>query len=169
MTLFIKTRACSTFIKEPKMMANTRNIQYTTHLGGKATYSSIPLNDKLPMLKELHNGLFESLELSNYNQDVRDALYSQDPTFNKHIASGDPKINNCTVSFLSGLLKQHNGNTGKDISVKMLPGITLVSRLFNHIDPKYTIYTFEKIEHAVGNAPRLATTTFQNLFEGDVK
>lgn len=163
--LYIKTRAIAHFTKEPKM-ANTRNIQYTTHKGGNATYSDIPLNDKLALLKMLNNGLYEALEISNYDGNVLGAMFTQDATFNKHLASGNPKTNNCAVSFLSGLLKQHNGNTGKDISVKMLPGITLATQLLNKINPIYTIYTFEEVEHAVGNAPKVAPTTFQNLFEG---
>tara|TARA_R110000772_G_scaffold205144_4_gene315391 strand:- start:1125 stop:1628 length:504 start_codon:yes stop_codon:yes gene_type:complete len=167
MTLFIKTRACSTFTKEPKM-ANTRNIQYTTHKGGNATYSDIPLTDKLGLLKMLNNGLYEALEISNYNSNVLSAIFTQDATFNKHIVSGDPKINNCAVSFLSGLLKQHAGNTGKDISVKMLPGITLATQLLNKINPAYTIYTFDEVEVAPGNAPRIAPTTFETLFGKEV-
>jgi hypothetical protein len=112
----------------------------------------------------LNNGLYEALEISNYNNNVRDAIFTQDKVFNKHLASGNPKINNCAVSFLSGLLKQHNGNTGKDISVKMLPGITLVTQLLNTINPIYSIYTFEEVDVALGNAPRIAPTTFQQLF-----
>ena len=143
-------------------MANTRNIEYTTHKGGTAVYSNIPLQEKLSMLKEMEMAFFEAMEISNYDEEIRQALFSQDKDFNKHTASGNSTTNNCSASFLSGLFRQHRGNTGKDISVKMLPGISLASKLMNLINPKYTVYTFEEVEHT--KSSRTHNTTFDNLF-----
>ena len=53
----------------------TKQITYTTHMGGKAVYAGISKKDKDLVLDTLSNGLFDVLQRSNYDQQLEN-LYT---------------------------------------------------------------------------------------------
>jgi hypothetical protein len=118
--------------KESKM---TKQITYTTHKGGGTLYTGgIHKKDKDFVLDTLSNGLLDVLQRSNYDQNIKQAIYFQDQKFRKQTAVSN-KTDNCLASFVAGVLEQFKQNPNKDFSVKQLEGISAATRCFHRIDP----------------------------------
>ncbi len=114
----------------------TIQITHTTHKGGGTYYTgSIHKKDKDLVLDTLSNGLFDVLQRSNHDQDVKQAIYFQDKRFRKQTEVSN-KTDNCLASFVAGVLEQFKQNPKKDFSVKQLEGISAATRCFHRIDPK---------------------------------
>ena len=128
--------------KESKM---TKQITYTTHMGGKALYAGISKKDKDLVLDTLSNGLFDVLQRSNYNDKIRTDIYTQDAMFRKQTEVSN-RTDNCMASFVAGVLEQHKQNAQKDFSVKQLKGITFATQYFNEIDNKHEEILFEDLK-----------------------
>lgn len=123
-------------------------VPYTTHIGANATYADIDPKLKAQALSTLQRGVNAFLELSNVNPDYRDLLFGAYPVYGRHTAAGPGKYNSL-ASFAGGLLNQHLYNPKKDISVKMLPGITLACRLFREmLGPTYLEFDFELVRNS---------------------
>ena len=114
----------------------TIQITHTTHKGGGTYYTGgINKKDKDLVLDALSNGLFDVLQKSNYDQNIKQAIYIQDQKFRKQTAVSN-KTDNCLASFVAGVLEQFKQNPSKDFSVKQLEGISAATRCFHRIDPK---------------------------------
>ena len=136
-----------------------KTIQYTDKFTSANTiYADIDLNTKTMMLDDVAQGFYSLLERANYDPTVSQALRTQHKSFRKHIASGDKTLNNSLQSFLAGLLKQHHNKPNKDISTKMLEGLTLASALMNELEVSEA-YEFEK-----QSSRRVQNTPFDKLF-----
>lgn len=126
-------------------------VPYTTHFGGKTIYADMDAKHKAQVLNTLQRGVNALMELSNINADYQDLLFGPYPEYGKHTAAGANRYNSL-ASFAGGLLNQHLSNPKKDISVKMLPGITLATRLFREvISTDYLEYEFVREDQ---NKPR---------------
>jgi hypothetical protein len=126
--------------KESKM---TKQITYTTHKGGNTTYTGgIHKKDKDFVLDTLSNGLLDVLQRSNYDQNIKADIYTQDAMFRKQTAISN-KTDNCMASFVAGVVEQFKQNPTKDFSVKQLKGITFATQYFNQVDNKHEEILFE--------------------------
>lgn len=121
-------------------------------------YADITVADKMLMLDKISKTFYEVLEKANYDTAIKKALFHKDPIFRKHLSSGQKNLDNSLVSFLSGLLKQHYNNPNKDISTKMLQGISFATEVLNHIVPECPHYQFKK------ENSQAETTQFEKLF-----
>lgn len=126
----------------------------------KTVYADMDTNEKNMMLDAICRAYYDALERANYDKKTRAALLEPYPDFRKHIASGDPKLNNSLQSFLAGLLRQHHNKPNKDISTKMLKGINTATQLLNMLGLDCAVYDFQKRSNA-----RQATTPFEKLFK----
>jgi hypothetical protein len=117
--------------KESKM---TIQITHTTHKYNNTSYTGgIHKKDKDLVLDTLSNGLFDVLQRSNYDQNIKEFIHTSDDVFRKQTAVSN-KQNNSLASFVAGVLEQFKQNPSKDFSVKQLEGITAATRYFNIID-----------------------------------
>ena len=108
----------------------THVVYYTKKITSADTvYTTIGASDMTILLMTLRKGLYDLLERSNYDSAAKDFLSHQDETFRKHLNAGKHQ-HNSLASFLGGLLAQHEGNTTKDLSEKMLAGVHLASKVF---------------------------------------
>lgn len=122
-------------------------------------YTEMDKGDKLYMISKLTDAFYTLVERSNYDNEAKEILLTQHKDFNKHIASGNVKLNNSLGSFMSGLLKQHHKNPDKDISNKMLAGIELASQVFAAVGIDCPEYKFVK-----ENSKRISQDPFSRLF-----
>ncbi len=137
------------------------NISYTTHKGGNAIYVDMSKREKKIVLELLTEGLLDTLERSNYDNDMRNALQHQDSAFCKQTQVSN-KFNNSMASFIAGILAQHRANSDRHFSIKTLKGITLVSRFFNqYLDNKYEVIEFESLNKQTP----LTNTPFDQLID----
>lgn len=125
----------------------------------KTVYADIDQLEKTMMLDSIHQAFMQALEDANYKMNVRKALLEPYADFRKHIASGDPKLNNSLQSFLSGLMRQHYNKPNKDLSTKMLKGLSIASAVLEHLGYPTEEYVFTKRAN-----PRQGTTPFEKLF-----
>ena len=121
-------------------------------------YADIDTNTKTMMLDDIVTGFYSLLERANYDSEASDALQFQHKIFRKHTTSGDKTLNNSLQSFLAGLLKQHYNKPDKDISTKMLEGLSIASQALNKLEVSEA-YKFEKI-----SSGRTKNTPFDKLF-----
>ena len=142
-------------------MAKQINYIEKNPTNANTTYADISMGEKTMMLSDLTKTFYQLLEKSNYDSQVKDVLYLQESAFNKHMTAPTRGVNNCLASFMSGLLSQHHNNPTKDISTKMLEGITLASRIFAHVDAKNTVYEFNKVTATVDSNASAYTRLFQ--------
>lgn len=138
----------------------TQVVRYTKKITSANTvYTAIDSADMAVLLMTLRKGLFDLLEKSNYDSAARDFLSHQDETFRKHLNAGK-HVHNSLGSFLGGLLAQHEGNTTKDLSEKMLAGITLASKVFQTFNEESPEIVFVE-KKDLATKPR---TIFDDLF-----
>ena len=141
-------------------MAKQINYILKKPASANTTYADISMGEKTLMLSDLTKTFYKQLEASNYDDSTREVLFQQDKAFNKHLSAPKRGTNNCLVSFMSGLLSQHHNTPGKDISIKMLEGITLASKIFAHIDATNTVYEFVEVNPKVDNQADAYTRLF---------
>lgn len=122
-------------------------------------YADINAADKLLMIDTLAKAYYELIERTNYDDVALQVFHKRDKTFRKHIAA-DKHTHNSLGSFLAGILKQHYGNPNKDISTKMLEGVSLASQVLNALGVNCPHYVFVK-----ETSKRIENTPFEKLFK----
>lgn len=125
-------------------------------------YVELDRGQKAMLVKNLQDGLYGLLELSNYDSDAREVLLTQHKYFGPHPSAGKG-INNTLASLVSGVLKKANNQPNSDLcSVKMLDGIAYATRIFEHFKVG-TEYSFTEVQNLPGNSK--SKTIIENLFE----
>lgn len=138
----------------------TKTVSYQDKFTSASTvYADIDITTKTMMLEDIHQGYLTVLERANYDAQTRELLSYQDKCFRKHVASGDKTLYNSLQSFLAGLLRQHLNKPNKDISTKMLEGLSIASQVLNRLGASEA-YEFEK-----ASSRRVQNTPFEKLFQ----
>ena len=122
-------------------------------------YADINAGDKLMMIDTLAKAYYELIERTNYDDVALQVLHKRDKIFRKHIAA-DKHTHNSLGSFLAGILKQHYGNPNKDVSTRMLEGISLASQVLEALGLNCPHYVFVK-----ETSKRIENTPFEKLFK----
>ena len=137
----------------------TKTVSYQDKFTSASTvYADIDVTTKTMMLEDIHQGYLTLLERANYDAQTRQLPSYQDVSFRKHQASGDPRLYNSLQSFLAGLLRQHLNKPNKDISTKMLEGLTIASQVLKGLGASEA-YEFSKL-----SSRRVENTPFEKLF-----
>jgi len=123
-------------------------------------YADINKAEKLYMLDQISRAYYELIERTNYNDIALLSFHQQHKLFRKHIASGNRRLNNSLGSFLAGLLRQHLNKPDKDISTKMLDGISLATEILSELGIECPHYTFVKQD-----SKRMDQDAFGRLFQ----
>lgn len=137
-----------------------KQIKYRDKITSASTlYADIDKAEKLYMLEQISRAYYELIERTNYDDIALQAFHTQHKLFRKHQSSGNRKLNNSLGSFLAGLLRQHLSKPDKDISTKMLEGISLATEVINQLEIDCPYYTFVK-----ENSKRVEQDAFGRLF-----
>lgn len=125
-------------------------------------YVELDRGQKAMLVKNLQDGLYGLLELSNCDPLAREALLTRDKVFGPHPSAGKG-IHNTLGSLVSGVLKKANNQPNSDLcSVKMLEGVEFATRIFEHFKVG-TQYSFTEVQNLPGNSK--SKTIIENLFE----
>ena len=144
------------------MSTNVLKINYRTkHTNANTIYTTIAKDDVRRIMNTLSIGLYKMIQRSNFDERAVEFLHTQHKMFRKHTDAGKGQYNTLG-SFVGGLLEQHQYDDKKDISEKMLEGITLATSVFNDFDENSPVVEFV---HEGTSAQREPDTIYDKFFQ----
>ena len=144
------------------MSTNVLKISYQTkHTTANTLYTIITKADLRKIMHTLSIGLYKMLQRSNYDDRAVEFLHEQHKIYRYHKEAGKNNFNTLG-SFVGGLLEQHQFDDNKDISEKMLDGITIATSVFNHFDETSPVIEFT---HEGVHAQREPDSIYDRFFQ----